>query len=193
MNNTENDTMAIGRFRPKLSFFHPNARGTGGAIEMELHPAHDDTDGSIMLRLANQLTVGDRTSANPVFPRFDWENAITIRLDFDDLCAFLQVLRGECESINDKRGIFHNYGGMTTKILFSHMVDETSGYLLEAYRNKPGNDESLHACFRISGREALGICEAIAGSMSIIAFGIPMLVPKREGVKAKGVRNAAAA
>ena len=36
------------RFRPKLSLYHANAKGTGGALKLELHPAHDATDGSIM-------------------------------------------------------------------------------------------------------------------------------------------------
>ena len=53
-------------FRPKLTFFHPNPKGTGCAVSMEVHPAHDDVEGSIFLSAANQLTVGDRSAQVPV-------------------------------------------------------------------------------------------------------------------------------
>lgn len=33
-------------FRPRLALYHANAKGTGCAIKMELHPAHGATDGS---------------------------------------------------------------------------------------------------------------------------------------------------
>ena len=38
-----------GQYRPSLTFYHPNGKGTGGALEMELHPAHGSTGGCIML------------------------------------------------------------------------------------------------------------------------------------------------
>ena len=53
MNNEtmRNGQMApIGKYRPALTLYHPNGKGTGGAMELKLHPAHDDVDGSIMLR-----------------------------------------------------------------------------------------------------------------------------------------------
>ena len=59
--------------RPTLTMYHPNSNGTGSAIRLELHPAHDDTAGSIMATIATQLTIGDRLGAVPVYPRFDWE------------------------------------------------------------------------------------------------------------------------
>ena len=67
-----------GTYRPKLAFFHANAKGTGCAATLELHPAHDDMEGCIMLSVANQLTIGNRMGPNPTFPRFDWENKICV-------------------------------------------------------------------------------------------------------------------
>lgn len=179
MNTETSDKVAaqIGRFRPNLAFYHPTPKGTGCAAEWELHPAHDDAGGSIMLRVANQMTVGNRMGPNPTFPRFDWENAVRVKLDFNDLCAFLQVFRGECESINEGKGLYHRSPAGLTHILLRHLVDSVSGYSLELYKTPSGGGEELRAHLFLSPAEALGICEAIAGSMYLVAFGIPMLVP----------------
>ena len=182
-------------YRPKLAFYHASPKGTGCAATLELHPAHDDTEGSIMMSVANQMTVGNRMGPNPTFPRFDWENRICVKLDFNDLCAMLQVFRGECESINGDHGLYHRTAKATTKIRLRHLVDPVSGYSLELYKTSAGGGEESHAHLLLSPAEALGLCESIAGSMYLIAFGIPMLVPhdttayRRE---AREMRNVAA-
>ena len=196
--NTETNERTVpqvGQFRPRLAFFHANAKGTGCAATLELHPAHDDTDGSIMLTAANQMTIGNRMGPNPTFPRFDWENKICVKLDFSDLCAMLQVLRGECESINGEHGLYHRTAKAATKIQLRHLVDPVSGYSLELYRTPTGGGEETRAHILFSPGEALGLCESIAGAMYLVSVGIPMLVPhdttayRRE---AKEARNAAA-
>lgn len=179
MNNETNTktAMPLGQFRPKLAFYHATPKGTGCAATLELHPAHDDTDGSIMLCAANQMTIGNRMGPNPTFPRFDWENRICVKLDFNDLCAMLQVLRGECETINGDYGLYHRTAKATTKIQLRHLVDPVSGYSLELYKTPAGGGEETRAHLLLSPAEALGLCEAIAGAMYLISFGIPMLVP----------------
>jgi len=164
-------------YRPKLRFYHANARGTGCAVSMELHPAHDDTDGSIMVCMSNQATIGDLRGPNPKYPRFDWEGSIIVKLDFSDLCRILQVLRGECESLDDGRGLYHTTATASTKIVFRHIVEPFAGYSLEFYRTAKGGGETrTHYVF--SPWEALGLAEAIAGSMSVISFGIPVVIPR---------------
>jgi len=163
-------------YRPKLRFYHPTGKGTGCALEMELHPAHDLTDGSIWMSVANQMTVGDRRGPNPTFPRFDWENKIVVKLDFTDLCKMLQVFRGECENLEDGRGLFHRTARASTKIVLRHLVDPVSGYSLELYRTSAQGDEN-RAHFMFMPSEALGLAEAIAGSMAVISFGIPRVIP----------------
>lgn len=91
---------------PCLGFYHPNAKGTGCAMVMKLRPADAAHDGFIVASFANQTTVGNPAGDSPTFPKFDWENRVDVVLDFNDLCAILQVLRGETESICDGRGIF---------------------------------------------------------------------------------------
>ena len=193
---TNNKTMPPpGTYRPKLAFYHANPKGTGCAVTWALHPAHDDTDGSIMMSVANQMTVGNRMGPNPTFPRFDWENRICVKLDFNDLCAMLQVFRGECESINGDHGLYHRTAKATTKIRLRHLVDPVSGYSLELYRTPAGGGEESHAHLLLSSAEALGLCESIAGAMYLVSFGIPMLVPHDTSeyrARAREVRDVAA-
>jgi len=199
MNNetTRTGQMApIGKYRPALTFYHPNGKGTGGAIEMKLHPAHDNVDGSIMLRIANQCAVADRRGPTPTYARFDWENAICVKLDFNDLCRILQVFRGECESIDGDHGLFHQTARASTKIQLRHLLEPVSGYSLEVYRNLREGGAGTHGHIIITTAEATGLCEAIAGSMSVICFGIPMLVAHDTSAyeaQERGFRNASAA
>ena len=161
--------------RPTLTMYHPNGKGTGSAIMIELHPAHDDTAGSIMATIATQLTIGDRLGAVPVYPRFDWEGAITVKLDFTDISKMLQVFRGECESLEDGRGLFHKSTRGTTKIILRHIVEPINGYMLEVYRKTDSEDSN--ARIFLSPYEALGLATAIESSMGVICFGIPMVIP----------------
>ena len=197
MNNNTNNTAvpAPGTYRPKLAFYHATPKGTGCAATLELHPAHDDIDGSIWLTVANQMTIGNRMGPNPTFPRFDWENRICVKLDFGDLCAMLQVLRGECETINGDHGLYHRTAKAATKIQLRHLVDPVSGYSLELYRTPAGGGEESRAHLLLNSAEALGLCESIAGAMYLVSFGIPMLVPHDTSAyrrEAREVRDAAA-
>ena len=194
--DTNNKTMPPpGTYRPKLAFYHATPKGTGCAVTWTLHPAHDITDGSIWLRAANQMTIGNRMGPNPTFPRFDWENPICVKLGFDDLCAFLQVFRGECESINDEHGLLHRSPAGLTCIKLRHLVEPVQGYSLEIYRTPTGGGEECRAHILLSSAEALGLCESIAGAMYLVSFGIPMLVPHdttEYRARAREVRDVAA-
>ena len=161
---------------PALTMYHPNGNGRGSAIRLELHPAHDDTAGSIMATIATQLTIGDRLGAVPVYPKFDWDGAITVKLDFTDISKMLQVFLGECESIEDGRGLFHKSTRGTTKITLRHIVEPINGYMLEVYR-KTSDSEDSNARIFLSPYEALGLATAIESSMGVICFGIPMVIP----------------
>ena len=161
---------------PELTMYHPNGKGTGSAIKLELHPAHDDTAGSIMATIATQLTTGNCIGSVPIYPQFDWKGAITVKLDFTDISKMLQVFRGECESLEDGRGLFHLSTRGTTKIMLRHVVEPIHGYMLEVYRTMRDSDDSNARIF-LSPYEALGLATAIESSMGVICFGIPMVIP----------------
>jgi len=186
-----------GGYRPKFKLYKANASGNGSAVQLELHPAHDDVDGSIMLTLACQKTVGDARGPNPTFSTFSWDAAMTVKLDFTDLTQMLQVFRGETESVNNDRGLYHRAPGFNTVIKFRHVLSERSGYALELYRNIPGKPEADRCgYFFFTASEALGISAAIENSLGVICFGIPRVIAHdtaeyRRSVKE--MRDAAAA
>ena len=165
-----------GAYRPRLTFYHANGKGTGCAARFELHPAHGDTEGSVWVTLANQLTIGDRRGPNPVYPRFDWEGRISVRLCFGDLTKMLQVFRGECEAIDDGRGLYHASARANTKILLRHLVETVQGYSLEVFRTSLGDKEESHAHILLTPAEALGLAAAVESSFGVICFGIPQVI-----------------
>ena len=166
-----------GAFRPQLAIYHPNGKGTGGAAKLDLHPAHDDTEGCIMLRLASQRAIGGQAAGEQQFARFGWDDAITVKLGFADICAILQVFNGECESLGDGRGLYHRTARASTKIVLRHLVDPRPCYSLELYRTLTADGSETRAHLLISSAEAEGLRAAILGSMSVVCFGIPMLLP----------------
>jgi len=197
MNADIRNQQTVGQYRPNLIFYHANPKGTGSAVKMNLHPAHDDVDGCVMLTMANQMTVGDRRGPNPTYSRFDWEGAMCVKLDFNDLTQILQVLRGECESINEGKGLYHVSSRGSASIRLCHLVDPVSGYMLDICR-KPvgGGDVESRARMLLSPAEALGLCETIAGSLYLVSFGIPMLLPHDTTAyraETRELRNASAA
>ena len=161
--------------RPRLEFYHPNAKGTGCAMAMALHPADSTKNGFISVLIANQMSVGNPTGDNPTYPTFDWKNGVDVVLDFNDLCAILQVLRGETESVCDGRGIFRKYNGCCQKIQMRHLVEPVCGYSFEVLEMTANGGDEKRVNMLMSPAESLGICEAITGSMYLIAFGVPRL------------------
>lgn len=163
--------------RPRLRFTRANAKGTGSSVVFELHPAHDSTQGSMFLSLAVQKTVASRSSSGmSVFPTFDWANKICVKLEFCELSQLLMVFHGLQESLCDGKGLFHRSATANTIIKFSHIIEPRSGYALDISR-KPENGNIQHGYFFFSPEEAYGLAIAIENSMSVIAFGVPMVMP----------------
>ena len=160
---------------PCLRLYHPNGKGTGCAMVMKLRPANATQDGFIVVSFANQMTVGNPTGDNPTFQKFDWENEVDVVLDFNDLCAILQVLRGETESIREGRGIFHKYNECCQKIQMRHLIDPVCGYSFDVLETSANGSDEKRVRMLLSSAESLGIYESIAGSMYLIAFGVPRL------------------
>lgn len=186
-----------GGYRPKFTLYKANAKGNGSAVQFELHPAHDDVDGSIFMTLACQKTVGNSRGPNPTYSTFSWDASMTVKLDFSDLTQILQVFRGETESVNGERGLYHQSCGAATTIKFRHVVEGSGGYMLELYRNAQGRpDEDRCGFFFFTSAEALGISAAIEDSLGVICFGVPMVVPHDTTEyrrNAREMRNASAA
>lgn len=140
---------------------------------MDLHPARGDMDGYMMLSLASQKTVAERGGDSPRFATFDWERRVCVKLDFSDICRMLQVFRGEVESIDDGKGLYHMSASYSTRIVLRHVL-EPAGYSLEVYRNTRGKpDEDVSARITLSMAEATGLALAFENSIGLICFGVP--------------------
>lgn len=161
--------------RPSLAFYHPNPRGTGCATKLALYPAVNENgkelDGYMLLTLSPQMTVGNPMGPNPTFPRFDWEHSLSVKLGFNDIAMFLQVLRGECEEINGDKGLFKRTQDGCYRITFRHIIDPVSGYALDIYKTPAGGGEEQRVRCLLSPAESLGVCEALSTTIWLVAFG----------------------
>lgn len=156
------------------TMYHPNTKGTGSALRLELHPAHDNADGSIIATLAPQKTVGMSNGTELTFPTFDWEKAIRIKLNYLDLTEILQVLRGYYESIADGKGLFHRTTTAKMVIKFEHRIEPVCGYMLDVARH-PNGGEIERVSFFMRQTEAFALSEVIANAMIYVTMGIPMV------------------
>jgi len=177
MNEAIEKTESATGYRPRLSYYHANAKGNGSALQMELHPAHDEVAGSVFLTIARQKTIGSRAPGNVVMPSFDWVNRGVFKLDASDLSQILQVMRGIQENIADGKGLFHRSSTATTVIKFEHRIEPRPGYAFDIWR-KPNDGEQTHYYFTFDPSEAFFLMLALEQSAGVIAFGIPKVVPR---------------
>ena len=79
----ETDAGAPRAYRPRLSFYHANSKGTGSAARLEVVPATGERDGAIFMTLAQQKSVasGSTEQGNRQHATFDWQNRVTVKLN----------------------------------------------------------------------------------------------------------------
>lgn len=148
-----------------MTMYHPNGKGTGSAMRIELRPAHGETDGSILVTLAPQEEAA-------TYPGFDWDKAISAKFDMIDLTQMLMVLRGAQESIADGKGLFHRTITANIVIKFEHRIEPVPGYVLDI-SEKPLNGEIRRSFFYLRPVEAYALCSIIEQALLYVAFGVP--------------------
>ena len=151
--------------RPAITICHANARGTGTALRLELHPARTDSDGSILATIAPQNAIKPVAS-------FYWNNSISVRLCLMDLAKILQVFRGHYESINDGKGFYHRTINGFTVVRLYHRIEPIGGYVLDV-SHKSNDGEPVRLIFLMTYDEAFALAEAIDHAMLYVAFGVP--------------------
>ena len=177
MNVNETTTAQPFVRRTRKVFYHPNGKGTGSALQLELHPAHEDTEGSVFLTMAPQRTIGMRTADDTVHPTFDWRNAVCLKLDLMDLAQILQVLRGVQESLADGKGLFHRSSNASAIIKFEHRIEPVPGYLLDVSK-KPLTGDLMRVSFFFRPAEAFACALMLEQALVYVAFGIPTVIPR---------------
>ncbi len=170
------DDALVRTFRPRLSFYHANGKGSGSAARFELVPACGDRDGAVYLTLAQQKTVaaGSTAQGNRQHATFDWERRVTVKLNFGDLCQMLMVFKGEAASIAEGKGLYHDSRGTTTTINLTRQTEPYPGLALDvSRRGKEGPDASARVRIVFSASEAFGLGAVLEQSLGQLAFGIP--------------------
>ena len=158
--------------RPRYTCCHPNAKGTGGTVRFELHPAHGQVEGSVFATFAAQKTVGSYENGRKIMPTFDWENRITVRLDINEVAEMLEVFRGYREKMADGSGLFHRTAKASTVITLEHRLEPSPGYLFGVSRKTVEGDVRRLGVL-LSMKEALVLSESLAGALLYMAFGVP--------------------
>lgn len=149
---------------------HANARGTGSALKLELHPANANAGGYILAKIAKQKTVAAYNGGTPVFATFDWEHPIDAKLGVDELAQVLMVLHGQTESIEDGKGVFHRTREANMVIKFCHMIEPRPGYMLSVSK-KPFDGELVDAFIVLRVPEAIVLSCALEQSFGKLVFG----------------------
>lgn len=178
MTNSETPA-ALPHYHACDPYYRANAKGTGSAIKFELHPAHEDTQGSIFVTLARQKTVGSGQGDGRVFPTFDWKEAILLKLDRSDLSQILQVLRGMQESINGDKGLFHQGVRGSASIRFTHQIEPRPGYMLSVRKTYTSGEQRTGYYF-FDTSEAFTLMLALERALLYVCLGIPEVIVRRQ-------------
>ena len=149
-------------YRPRqgaLNLYHPNSKGTGSAIQLELRMNRGDEEryNCFFLEMAQQKTpaTGGREARVPA--TFDWATKATVKLDFLDVCELLSVLEGRAEQAGGQRnGIYHEAGANNTIIALKKSTGESGFYLGLSRKSKQGN-QVFKGHILLSEAEALGL------------------------------------
>lgn len=166
---------AFRSYRPRLSFYHANGKGTGSAVRFEVIPACGERDGVVFMTLAQQKSVamGSEEQGNRQHATFDWQKRVTVKLNFGDLCQMLLVFRGMAATIMDGKGLYHNSQSTTTLINVTRQSEPYPGLLLEvSRRGKSDPDAAVRVRIVFNAAEAFGLGAVLEQSLGVLAFGI---------------------
>jgi len=157
--------------RDRVALYHPSTDGNGAAAQLQPKIGRDSGNGAscFFLDMASQKTMASRNGDGFVPATFDWENKITVKLGFHDICHFLAVLEGRVDHVGGRRdGLFHQNGETTTVIRLKK--GEDGGYLMGLSRKRPGEEEARRINTSLSEIEAIGLRHVLAVSLFFMAL-----------------------
>ena len=156
----------------KLTFYHPNSTGNGVALQLEPRVRRRDTDryNCFFFEMAAQKTAAEREGDKKVFPTFDWENKLTVKMDFADICEMLLVLEGKQERVGgQKNGLYHDSEKASTVITFGRIPDR-EGYSFGLSRKDKASGQLTRLHIGLSEAEALGLRHILQGGLFFVTF-----------------------
>jgi len=173
--NIFNGDKSFRNYRPRLSLYHANGKGTGSAARFEVVPASSDQAGVVYLTLAQQKSIATMDDQGKrQYATFDWQNRVTVKLNFSDLCQMLLIFRGQATVIADGKGLYHDSRNTTTIINLTRQTEPYAGLALEvSRRSKIESEPAVRIRIMFKDSETFGIGAVLEQSLGIIAFGIP--------------------
>ncbi len=163
-----------------ICFYHATAKGTGSALRIEpkISRREGDRYNCFFLEMAAQKTAASRDGAMKKHATFDWENKITVRMDFTDLCELLTVLEGRADKVGGERnGLYHASGNGNTLITFQRNK-ETRTYFLSLSRKNKGDENARKISITLSEVEATGLRCVLQTGLFFVSF-FAALMPER--------------
>ena len=157
----------------KLAFYHPNGTGTGTAVQLEPRLNRRETDryDCFFLEMAAQKTAGGRDGDKRVPATFDWENKLTVKLDFPDICELLAVLEGRLDKAGGQRnGIYHDNGKACTIITFQKNAEKGGYFLGLSKKGKDADAQVTRLHVALSESEATGLRSIFQVGLFFITF-----------------------
>lgn len=173
---TAEDDTVFRPYRPRLSFYHANGKGTGSAVRFEVIPACGEREGVVFMTLAQQKSVatGSDDQGNRQHATFDWQRRVTVKLNFSDICQMLLVFKGQANAISDGKGLYHDSRNTTTLINLTRQAEPYPGLALDVSRKvKSEGEPAARVRILFNGAEALGLGAVLEQSLGVLAFGIP--------------------
>lgn len=158
-------------YSDRLAIYHANGKGTGAAVQLEprLNQQPGDRYNCFFLEMARQKTVASRGDGGSAHATFDWEQKITVKLDFTDVSALLSVLEGVTDHVGDRReALYHQNGSANTMIRFSRR--ESGGVALSLSRKRAGDDQASRIGTVLSQDEAVGLRCILRMGLFFITF-----------------------
>ncbi len=158
-------------FNGRLAFYHANGKGTGAAVQLEprLNQQPGDRYNCFFLDMARQKTVANRRNGGTAHATFDWEQKITVKLDFTDISALLSVLDGVTDHVgNEREALYHQNGDANTMIRFSR--HDSGGIALSLSRKLAGDQQPRRIGTVLSQTEAVGLRHVLQVGLFFITF-----------------------
>jgi len=153
-----------------LALYRANAKGTGAVLRIEprLNLRPGDRYNCFFLEMAGQKPADDGNEPGRR-PTFDWENKITVKLTFPDLCEFLAVLEGKSTKVGGTRdGLYHQNGETGTVIRFGR--HDSGGYAIGLSRKRGPDGEVQGFRMILSEAEGVGLRHVLGVGLFFIAL-----------------------
>jgi hypothetical protein len=158
--------------RGTLALYHPNSKGSGAALQLELrlNRGEEERYDCFFMEMALQKTQATTGKDGRVPATFDWAAKTTVKLDFLDVCELLTVLEGRSQQAGGQRnGLYHESGNANTIITFKRNPEGGGIYVGLSRKEKAGN-QVFRAQLLLSEAEATGMKSVLQSGLFFMTF-----------------------